>query len=362
MKSPINKEVKEYFNFSKKDRNGILFLFVLILLAFTALIVIENFQPEERFDNSEMKKIFEEFDAAEKSHSAKTLFSFDPNLIDSLRLDSLDIPDFVKKNILRYRKAGGYFSEAKQVGKIYGMNDSIFALVEPFIQIEKSQFKPLEKLNKAVAPADVITGTFDPNSADAETLMRFGFSRFQADNMVKYRAKGGVFHKSTDLLKIFGIDSMFYISISKFILVSEPELNVTKTTEIIEINTADKLAFEKLAGVGPVFAGRIVKYRTLLGGFYSKGQLLEVFGFSPELLSSIDKELSVDTSGIKKIKINFADYNELVRHPYLTKEQVKAILNQRDKAGAFKNTGQLRELKIVDAETYNKIFPYLTCR
>ena len=41
----------------------------------------------------------------------------------------------------------------------------------------------------------------------------------------------------------------------------------------------------------------------------------------------IENNITVDTTLLKKIRINFAGFGDLLRHPYLKKEQVKAVID-----------------------------------
>ena len=128
----IRQGLKSYNNFSKGDRNAILILCVLLLLSVIANIVVQNIQLKSKYNYAEYEQLLNDL-AAKKSNngkSGKSLFAFDPNTIDNEMLDSLNIPEQVKRNILNYRKAGGRFSSRAQVQKIYGMNDSIFNAIE----------------------------------------------------------------------------------------------------------------------------------------------------------------------------------------------------------------------------------------
>lgn len=51
---------------------------------------------------------------------------------------------------------------------------------------------------------------FDPNQTSRDQLMSLGFTGFLADRIVNYRNKGGRFFAKADLLKIYGMDTMFY--------------------------------------------------------------------------------------------------------------------------------------------------------
>ncbi|MDD4141678.1 MAG: helix-hairpin-helix domain-containing protein [Bacteroidales bacterium] len=108
-------------------------------------------------------------------------------------------------------------------------------------------------------------------------------------------------------------------------LMEQPQVSV-------EINSADSLDFLPLPGIGPVFAGRIVKYRSRLGGFLYKSQLLEVYGFTQETLDKISSKITVDKSLVKKLDVNSLEFKEILRHPYIDYEMTKVIVNKRRKS------------------------------
>jgi DNA uptake protein ComE-like DNA-binding protein len=141
-----------------------------------------------------------------------------------------------------------------------------------------------------------------------------------------------------------------------------PVANYSNVVIRIELNSADSTELMKLDGIGSVYAARILKYRDLLGGYYSVSQLLEVYNFPEETFKKIENSIFADTLLVKKIRINFAEYADLLRHPYLSKKQVEAVLNYRDKNGPIQNILQLKTNGLVDPETFSRIRPYFTCR
>lgn len=130
---------------------------------------------------------------------------------------------------------------------------------------------------------------------------------------------------------------------------------------VVELNGADSLDLVQLYNVGPAFARRILKYRSLLGGFVEKGQLWEVYGMDSVRYNDIAPYVKVDCSKIKAIDINSASVDELKRHPYLDYYQAKAIVRLREESGLYKDISDLRKIAHIDNETYNKILPYLVC-
>jgi DNA uptake protein ComE-like DNA-binding protein len=127
----------------------------------------------------------------------------------------------------------------------------------------------------------------------------------------------------------------------------------------IEINKADTAELMKLPGIGPVFSKRIIKYRQLLGGFYSKQQLIEVYGITDDIVKKIADEIYVDTSLISKLNISKADFKVINAHPYITFEQTKAIFDLRRKTNGILENEVLKESGIFDSATLQKVKPYL---
>jgi DNA uptake protein ComE-like DNA-binding protein len=368
MEKPFRQIVKENFNFSKQDRNGFVVLSVIIFLVLLGIIVVDNIELKPSSDISAIIRELEEWENQSKSkYENKTLFRFNPNTISEEALDSLNLPTFIKRNMLSYRTAGGSFKKPEDVRRIYGMNDSIFSHIEEYLQIPEiipdiSEDKPDSKVE--LEPAFRV---FDPNTVNKDELLNSGFSQYQASNLIKYRESGGVFFQPEDLLKIYGIDTAFYNSIKDFINVTEisGQVMVEEMVTIpvlVELNSADSLDLIQLAGVGPVFASRILKYRNLLGGFYGKHQLLEVYGFPEETYHAISENLTTDSLQVKKLRINFSGYAELIRHPYFEKRNVDAILNFRQNNGPFLSQEQLLAEGLIDTATYAVIRPYITCR
>jgi DNA uptake protein ComE-like DNA-binding protein len=365
MSNPLKQFIKEVSNYSRSDRNALLILSGLIFLSIIAIIILRNIDPKPMYTPEEYEKMMEEWtEIVYGKRKTQSLFKFNPNTIPDSLLDSLDIPMPVKQNIVSYRKAGGTFKTKTDLHKIYGMNDSIYNEIEPFIVIEKkSNKKHTPFVKKQVRNYN---GYFDPNLADSAKLGEFGFNKFQTKNILKYRQSGGYFKYPDDLLKIYGVDSVFLEQIKTHIKIKErtsPEI-VAPSHKVfrIELNTADSVDLVKLRGVGPVYAKRIIKYRNLLGGYHSKSQLLEVYNFPEETYQEIEKNILVDSTAIRKIRINFAEYNDLLRHPYLNKKQVKALIKYREQNGPFENIAAILLVSEVDSVLYFKISPYLTCR
>jgi comEA protein len=55
----------------------------------------------------------------------------------------------------------------------------------------------------------------------------------------------------------------------------------------VQLNTADQIELERIPGIGPVMARRILSYRQSKGRFHSVDELLNVKGIGPKKLQKI---------------------------------------------------------------------------
>lgn len=78
-------------------------------------------------------------------------------------------------------------------------------------------------------------------------------------------------------------------------------------------------------GIGSVFAKRIIKYRDLLGGFYSVEQLGEVYGIDEDRYEAMKSWFSVDPSVISHLFVNQLSAKKLASHPYVSYKQARII-------------------------------------
>lgn len=138
---------------------------------------------------------------------------------------------------------------------------------------------------------------------------------------------------------------------------NKPQTTAAKPRMIIEVNTADSAQLVRIYGIGPVFAKRILKYRGLLGGFYSKEQLQEVYGMDSARYTQMEEQIRVDTTKFKRIAVNDASFKTLLRHPYLDYETVKQIVNYRQAKGRITGPDTLKAVIAYDP-LFIKVMPY----
>lgn len=127
----------------------------------------------------------------------------------------------------------------------------------------------------------------------------------------------------------------------------------------MSFSDADSVVLQIVPGIGQTMAGRVVKFRENIGGLYSKDQLLEVYGMTPEVLEKVFEYFEFVPEIKNKILINQADVNTLAKHPYINYGSAKVIIAFRDQHGPYQSSDDLLKIKIFNAEWVDRLKPYL---
>ena len=132
----------------------------------------------------------------------------------------------------------------------------------------------------------------------------------------------------------------------------------------IEVNSANQEDFERLYGIGKVYAERIVTFRNKLGGFYSISQINDVFGIEDSIFQKFKKNLTIKPVAAKKININTATFEELTVNPYFFSTVAKQIIGYRTKVKPFSTVEDVKNLYFVKdhPEHYDKMLPYIVIK
>lgn len=235
-----------------------------------------------------------------------------------------------------------------------------------------------EKIRKSHTPKNeisVVLQPFDPNTADSVLLRQLGLPVYIVRNILKYRAKGGVFRSPESFSRIYGLKEEVYqklkpyITIAPLVSVSHVRTDtfrqlkdtipyVPKYEEgtIVDLNKADTSILKRIPGIGSTLARMIVVYRQRLGGFYDVSQLQEV----PHVGVELNKWFVVTPAGLHKIQVNSASLDKLRSHPYMDFYKAKAIMEYRRKRGKIKGLSQLSMFEEFTEKDLKRLSPYLT--
>lgn len=235
-----------------------------------------------------------------------------------------------------------------------------------------------EKIRKSHTPKNEISAVlqpFDPNTADSVLLRQLGLPVYIVRNILKYRAKGGVFRSPESFSRIYGLKKEVYqklepyITIAPLVSVSHvrtdtfrqlkdtiPYIPKYEEGTIVDLNKADTSILKRIPGIGSTLARMIVVYRQRLGGFYDVAQLQEV----PHVGVELNKWFVVTPAGLHKIQVNSASLDKLRSHPYMDFYKAKAIMEYRRKRGKIKGLSQLSMFEEFTEKDLKRLSPYLT--
>ena len=128
----------------------------------------------------------------------------------------------------------------------------------------------------------------------------------------------------------------------------------------IDINRADTLELQRLKGIGPSYARRIVSYRNKLGGFINIRQILEVWGVDTVLYNLIREHIIIKSDSVRKIDLNTISFKELLKHPYFPYELTRSLILYRQKNKLFRSLDDLNSVEGVNDSIFRKIKPYVS--
>ncbi len=306
------------------------------------------------------------FEASRKSTGVKQLtpFSFDPNDLPADEWLNLGLSKEQVSVILNFRNKGGKFYQKQDLKKIYSISPQEYAVLEPYIEIKKVELSDKKEDFETEIPFEPFS--FDPNNLPKLDFKKLGLNEGQIRNIESYMAAGGKFLSKEDFKKIYSISAEDYEKLEAYILLPSKDslqkpaiVHRDFNLPMVEINGADTAGLQNLKGIGASYAGRIIKYRNLLGGFYRKEQLLEVFGMDTARFAGFAGQVEINPELIKRKNLNTVEFKELLRHPYLEYYLVKSIFDYKSKNGKFGSVDELRKVNLIYKELYEKISPYL---
>ena len=366
--------------FSEEQRRGAVVLLPLLVVVVLLAVVAERRTPAYK-DVAEPQKIEAE---------EVVLQPFNPNEFEYEELRAAGVPSEVAAGIVRWRRYGKVYRMKEDVALVSGVTDSIYAALKPYIVIAdslapRSRYSDRQereqgdnkrrtvavKNEKSAKPSAELV-QFRIDTASVEYLASVGFSRKQAEVVVKYRDAIGGITSEQELRECYVVSEEMADRLLPYVIFTEQKSateNEAKESEkraentaLVEINSADMEALVAVDGIGEKSAAEIIKYRELLGGYHSIEQLSELNCVTEENFAKFLSQICCDSCKIKKIDINFAGPKELERHPYVSARTLRRIIKQRQLKGGWSRIEEMTEQNILSGEEAKRLAPYLRFR
>ncbi len=296
------KKREKIFLLTAEQWLGLLILAVLIV---GGMVATKYLQPKAEpiiLVEDSVKTNFEDYQAKQDSiYKAKwkktykrdtieiRMQMFDPNTVDSVTLLHLGFKPWQAKNMLKYRAKGGRYRQKEDMKKLYGMTDSMYIALEPYICIQQDSI--------AVDSAQVDTIRLDSlpkwRSIKKDTILNLrtadttelklirGIGSYRAKMIVRYREQLGGYARVEQILEAKGMDKVVADSILPHFYIDSVVLNKMPVNKIRPevLHRHPYLSFEQ--------AKAIYEYRRRHIRIKSAEELKKIKGLSPTDIEKI---------------------------------------------------------------------------
>ena len=291
---------KSHFWYNKRQRNGIFFL-ILIIVVLQFVYFFSDFSSQSMIDVSSdeiltFQKQIDSLRGIELENRKPEIFPFNPNYITDFKGEQLGMSLQEIDRLHKYRAQRKFVNSVIEFQEITKVSDSLLKRISPYFKFPDW----VVKRNKSLKLV---------NSKD--------------------RSGGEPLSKRIEV-----------------------------TTD--DINKATQKDFEVVNGVGTVISERIVKYRIKLQGFSFTSQLYEVWGIDKSTVNRVLKRFKIHQKpNIQQININTATFKEILKNPYINYELCKKIIEYRDEVAELQNILEIKNIDGFPIEKYDRIVLYL---
>ncbi|MEM6806572.1 MAG: helix-hairpin-helix domain-containing protein [Bacteroidota bacterium] len=404
---------KAEFTFTHSQKRGILLLVLILLVALAAITTFDYLTAQRPLPQPALSQKI-----AEPVIVPDSTLRLDINTADSSQWTSLKgIGPRLAARIVKYRNAIGGFKESADVAKVYGISPELFSSIKPYLYHNRftapqPKKRYVEKIQKKSYKA------LDINTATAEEFEQLpGIGKTLSKRIVKFRNSLGGFSDISELKRVYYLQPDTYEKIRPYLYVEVPasifaeEITDTEAEDEIkrffasnekapasnsdgasrgfggsgssstagagtgggssptspqsrgipslDLNKADSASLSLLPGLESNLVLRIIKYRRLLGFFYSVDQLKQVYGLSHRVFEQIKPYLSVeDIQDYPKKDINIVFARNLAFYPFIDKTIAEAIVQSRKELGHFKSWNELATVPGLSPAILEKIQIY----
>ena len=296
------KKREKIFLLTAEQWLGLLILAVLIIGGMVATKYLQPKAEPIKLVEDSVKTNFEDYQAKQDSiYKAKwkktykrdtieiRMQIFDPNTVDSVTLLHLGFKPWQAKNMLKYRAKGGRYRQKEDMKKLYGMTDSMYIALEPYICIQQDSI--------AVDSAQVDTIRLDSlpkwRSIKKDTILNLrtadttelklirGIGSYRAKMIVRYREQLGGYARVEQILEAKGMDKVVADSILPHFYIDSVVLNKMPVNKIRPevLHRHPYLSFEQ--------AKAIYEYRRRHIRIKSAEELKKIKGLSPTDIEKI---------------------------------------------------------------------------
>ncbi len=296
------KNLKSHFKFSKQERSGIFFLFLLLIAIQTGYFFYKKFKvnaPPPLASNTELQEKLDSLKLSVSQKDTIKLYPFNPNFITDYKGYTLGMSVEEIYRLHRFRAQHKFVNSAQEFQNVTQISDSLLNDIS-------GQFKFPEWTQKSRGNAIAPNRDSPPPKGAKEPNEKF---------------------------------------------------------EIADLNAVTAEELKSINGVGETLSARIVKFRDRLGGFLIDRQLNDVYGLKPDVVQRVLERFKVITvPKVTTINLNNASAQELSKLVYIQKSVAEDIVNYRNLNGSINSLDELTKIENFPTDKIDNIALYLSLK
>lgn len=217
-----------------------------------------------------------------------TPFDFNPNVASKETLLNLGLSPKIAQTVINFRSKGGKFWKKQDFKRIYGLTESDYVTLEPFINIPKKEFKDVQKnpVPKEYETPELIK--IDINNSTVEDWQKLnGIGEFTAKRIVNFRDKLGGFTSVEHIKETWNVPDSVIDKVANQ-LIESPLINKIPINTI----TADELKLHPYVKRKEAYV--IVNFRRNHGNYTNVEDLKKVKALTPFFIERIAPYISFE--------------------------------------------------------------------
>lgn len=280
--------LKSYFQFTKSQRSGIIFLVLLCIIFQSAYFFIDFKSPtNDSKEKQEWLAFQTEIDSLKqiKRDYIPKIYPFNPNFITDFKGQKLGMSVAEIDRLLAFRKTNKYVNTPEDFQKVTKISDSLLATMAPYFKFPdwvtnkkefKTKYKSFENKKEKIVVLDI-------NQATKEDLIKvYGIGPALSDRILKLKDLLGGFVSMEQMNDVWGLSPEVVENLNKNFKVSVfPKVNK------VDINNASIKELMLFPYFKYALAKAIVTYRSMNGDFKNNADLTKINGFPNEKLNII---------------------------------------------------------------------------
>ena len=290
------KSLKSHFWYTKRQRNGILFLVLIILLLQLAYFFVDFSSGEPILDSSEINTYQKQIDSLKETkieNSKPKIYPFNPNFLTDFKAYKIGLTVAEIDKLLAFRKTGKYVNSAKEFQKVTGVSDSLLLVISPYFKFPEWVKVASRKKTSNKKKRNKITSTIEKKDLNTATITDLklvnGIGEKLAKRIITYRdlLKGYTYNQQ--LYEVYYLDKEVANRVLDYFTVLKKP-----TIEKLNINDATFKEILHTPYINYDLTKRIVNYRNVIFEYETIEDLKKIDSFPLEKYDRIVLYLTTD--------------------------------------------------------------------